>query len=543
MRTSATTRWAGPAVIAVTVVVAAFVGRDLWFFSDEWNIIAWYTSGNLLEPFNSHLSLVPVALYQAIFHTLGLDSYVPFRVVGLLAYAVLGGVVWRYSRARVGDAAGAIAVAAVLWGSGGEATIMFPFLLNFSLPMAALVAVWWHFDAESRPGDAWASAWLALALATSGLGLMVVVAIGVEMLWDGRRFERRWWERAAILAPGPILWAAWYLAYGESSPGSGGPREIASYSARMLFGGFTALGAGNRVAGALLAVGFGALVVAAAVRWRAVDGRVMASLVAPAAFCVVTAVSRIGVSPAIPPDENRYRWTVGAFLVLATVNLLRDRVPPVRTTAVNLGYVVAAALVVAGATVLLDEMREWNSTVEDAAAGIRDNLWAAEQADRAGVLRRDRNLPLSIIQVNAGEYVDAAAALGSPLAPFGRDDFGGSDDSRRRADELLVEDFGIELAVSEVDAPPDCRRRTWGAGRSHDSQGGFVAIWAPPDAPVLVGAGVFGRTELPAVGEVPAGGSGVLPLPDVTGRDLGLGYRVTVSTAAEVALCPALRDR
>src|SRR5690606_32230898 len=121
----------------------------------------------------------------------------------------------------------------------------------------------------------------------------------------------------------------------------------------------------------------------------------------------------------------------------------RDRLGSLRPAAVSLAYVVAGALVLAGASVLLDAMREWNDTVRVAAAGIRDNLWAAEQAQRAGVLRRDRNLPLSIIQVNAGEYVDAAEVLGSPLAPFGRDAFGGSDDSRRRADELLVEDFSV----------------------------------------------------------------------------------------------------
>ncbi|NLA37634.1 MAG: hypothetical protein GX868_18375, partial [Actinobacteria bacterium] len=58
----------GLAVIVATVLWGLVLGRHLWFFSDEWNIMGTYPSGNLLTPFNGHLSLVPVALYQAVFH-------------------------------------------------------------------------------------------------------------------------------------------------------------------------------------------------------------------------------------------------------------------------------------------------------------------------------------------------------------------------------------------------------------------------------------------------------------------------------------------
>ena len=61
-------------VVAVLVIVAAWVGRRLWFFSDDWNIFAEYHSGNLLEPFNGHLSLLPAGIYQFLFHTVGVGS-------------------------------------------------------------------------------------------------------------------------------------------------------------------------------------------------------------------------------------------------------------------------------------------------------------------------------------------------------------------------------------------------------------------------------------------------------------------------------------
>ncbi|MEZ5268937.1 MAG: hypothetical protein R2789_10385 [Microthrixaceae bacterium] len=83
-------------VVAVLVIVAAWVGRRLWFFSDDWNIFAEYHSGNLLEPFNRHLSLLPAGIYQFLFHTVGVNPYVPYRVVGLLAL-VLGFQVARFA--------------------------------------------------------------------------------------------------------------------------------------------------------------------------------------------------------------------------------------------------------------------------------------------------------------------------------------------------------------------------------------------------------------------------------------------------------------
>ncbi len=65
---------------ALLLVAAAVAGRDLWFFSDDWNIYADYHDGNLLTPFNGHLSLVPAGIYRVLFHTAGMGSYLPYRM-------------------------------------------------------------------------------------------------------------------------------------------------------------------------------------------------------------------------------------------------------------------------------------------------------------------------------------------------------------------------------------------------------------------------------------------------------------------------------
>ncbi|MFN8051320.1 MAG: hypothetical protein U0Q22_07795 [Acidimicrobiales bacterium] len=523
----------GPALIAVTVVVAFVAGRRLWFFSDDWNIVAGYHSGHLLEPFNSHLSLVPVAAYQVLFHAFGLGSYVPYRVVGLVAYAVLGWVVFRFARERVGPAGAVAATALVLWNSGGVTNVMFPFLMNFSLPIAAVAAAWWHLDRSTTRDDGWASWWLIVALATSGLGLLTAVAVGVELVWT-RAPLRRW----AILSPGPVLWAAWYVAYGVDSPPSGGIRPVLSYAVHMLWAGVGSLTGGNRWVGLALIAAIAVVIVLSVVR-RTFDGRLAGALAAPVAFALLTAVSRIGVVPAIPPDELRYRWTIGAFVVFALVLLVPVSLP---RAGVLWRLIVGAAAIAAvvDAVVLVGDVRDWTRTVEAAVPGVRDNLFVAERSAAVDALDRSRALPVSYVKVTAGEYVDAVADLGSPLAGLTERDYGGSEGSRLAADQAVVADRGAHLFMS-LGAPDDPRCEaavSVGAGGSVDVPDGRVLrVTAASDAPVEVRLAVF-STEGASVGTVEAGGDeGTLTVAERTRIPAWLRYRLVVSAPAVVRAC------
>lgn len=525
----------GPAVIVITVIVAFVWDRTLWFFSDDWNIISGWPSGGLLEPFNSHLSLVPIGVYQTLFHTVGLDDYTPYRVAGLAAYALLGWVTWRFARGHVGAVGGAIATAAVLWHSAGVTNLLFPFLMNFSIPVAALVAVWWHLDRDTVRHDAFAALWICLALATSGLGLMVAVAVGVELVWHAVTRRSIPWQRWAFLAPGPVLWFVWYLAFGVDSPASGGLRPIASYTARMLLGGVSGLVGGNRWLGAALAAFVTGLIVGAVVR-RAFDARIAGALAAPVAFAGLTAVSRIGVVPAIPPDELRYQWTIGAFLVFAIVLLLVANGPLTPPTNVAVA-VVASLAVIVGAVQLADDGAAWVDTVEQAVPGVRANLLVAEMADAAGVLDRDRALPVSYVKVTAGEYVDAVAKLGSPLTGFSADDFGGSVDSMTTAEQAFVDDFTL---VVRPDGPESCGEpRPLPAGPIEVHSGEVYRIVAGESADVRFG--LFGPLTAHGhpgviIGTLAAGEEGFVTVPD-----LGRAPRVTPYIGAanvSVDICP-----
>lgn len=458
--------WIALGSAAVLLLAAAVAGRDLWFFSDDWNIFADYHSGNLATPFNGHLSAVPAGVYQLLFHTAGMDSYLPYRLAGLLALAVLAFQVLRFSSSRlgtvrrgrlpVGPIVVALAVSAVLWNSAGKMNLLFPFLMNFSLPIAALLAIWWHLDrADDDPSGAVrhevvASLWLAGALATSGLGLMTMAAVGVELL-VGRASWRRW----AVMAPGPVLWAIWYVQHRDANDISTDVVAVVEYAGRMVLGATTSLAGGVEALGVLVAVLAAAYFLLAGLRWRSLDARTLGALAAPATFVLFTAVTRLDIVPAIPPDELRYSWAVAAYLVLAAVVAARrepwfDREVP---AAAWIGVVAAAVAVLAlGGARLWGAMQDWNTQVATARPGLSTVLFATEAVGSSRI-DPDVVIPLSYVPVTTGGYLGAVADVGSPIADATATDLGGARYNRQVADELLVEQLGIALAPAGVD---DC---------------------------------------------------------------------------------------
>ncbi|MFM7063139.1 MAG: hypothetical protein ACKO04_06575, partial [Actinomycetes bacterium] len=381
--------------LAGLVALAGATGRHLWFYSDDWNILTGYHEGRLLEPFNGHLSLLPVLVFRAVAELFGLGSYLPFRVVGMAAYLFLGVTVFVYSRRRVGPVGGALVALLVLYNGSAYMNVAFPFLLNFSLPLAAMVWMWWFLDRAPLRDEAAASGWLGVALASSGIGLLAAAAAGVELLWT-RAALRRW----LVMAPPVVLYVAWYAAFhAPVAKGTGGVGAVLAYAGRMVLGGAASLVGNWTPGGVVVLVGLAVLLVLGAVRWNTFDGRVAGGLAAVATFALLTAWTRIGIVPEIPPDEARYCWTVGAVLLLTAVQLLRGVTVP-RPWATVTGAALAAAVVV-NAWVLGPRLTEWDHQVRDATAGVRTNLHTVESL--GDLVPRDEVLPLSFIAVTAGD--------------------------------------------------------------------------------------------------------------------------------------------
>ena len=155
----------------------------------------------------------------------------------------------------------------------------------------------------------------------------------------------------------------------------------------MFLGATTSLAAGVDVLGVVLAVAVVAFFVVAGLRWRSLDARTLGALAAPATFIVFTAVTRLDIVPAIPPDELRYSWAVAAYLVLAAVVASRRRALfdlDVATSVWVATLLGCAAVLLLGAVRLWGSMEDWNVQVATARPGPSSVLFATE-AVRNGV--------------------------------------------------------------------------------------------------------------------------------------------------------------
>jgi hypothetical protein len=222
------------------VAYAAVLGRAISFFSDDWPIIAEHHGGDYLRPYGGHLLLVPIAIFRFFWETAGLSTYTPYRVVGLVAFAVFAVAFYLYLRNRAQAVVALVGALAVVWYSQGHFNILFPVTINFAIPMAATVAIWMLFDRQRERYDVrldvLTGVLVAISLLNGGPGLVAVVAVGTELLLK-RVPLRRW----LLLVVPFALWGIWYLEHREKieHPSSVfGTIRFAAHQLQEAFAGF-----------------------------------------------------------------------------------------------------------------------------------------------------------------------------------------------------------------------------------------------------------------------------------------------------------------
>ena len=298
-----------------------YLGRSTTFYFDEWDWVqgrrAWNAAA-LLEPHNEHLSLVPVLVFKLLFSTVGTDSYVPFRVAGLLLHCGVAALLFAYTRTRVGELLALGAAAVVLFLGTAWPDVLWPFQIGFLSSLAAGIGALLALDREDRRGDVIAAVLLGVALASSSLGLPLLAALALEVL--GRPDRRsRWW----IVAAPAALYAVWYLAYGgEGTATSDNLFGSPGYVADAAAGAAGALFSLDMDWGRPLAVvGVVALLVSLHRRGTA-SWRLLALIAAPLAFWGLTALARGQLGE---PAAPRYLYPGVVFLLLIAAEAVHRR--------------------------------------------------------------------------------------------------------------------------------------------------------------------------------------------------------------------------
>lgn len=302
------------AVGAAAIVIAA------WAFSIKAHTPIWGDGarvlaervppdfGRLLTPLHQHLHVVPILLWTVL---RGPDQLLAALLVTHVCLAVTTGA---FLMRRLGPVPGtAIALPLAMLGSA-HFDLLMPWQIVFALPLlCGALATWLSIDRRRGLAQRLAvAALIVIAVASSNVGLFLVVALGLWFLLE-RRFEQLF-----ELAPALLIWITWFVTIGISGAGDDGirPSMLAiPYTAIGIakgFGGVTGLG--TLVGGAVLV---GGLVWGILRGFRPKPALVGFGVAMIAMFALLSAVRSPDTVFTDAISGSRYTYLVGYFAAFA----------------------------------------------------------------------------------------------------------------------------------------------------------------------------------------------------------------------------------
>lgn len=220
------------AMIVLAGLVVFWAGRGEIFLSDDWAFVLGRRGGGadtFLQPHNQHLVVVLAAIYKALFATVGMGEYWPYRMVAVVAHVACLAGVFVYARSRVGWIAAAALAAPILFFGPAFDILLFPFDITFPASLAAGIAALLALERKDRRGDIAACGLLVASLVTWELGACFALGAAIELLLQ--RDRRRLWIPVAPL----VVYGAWYVAYAadQESQGPLRPFSAPAYAFRL----------------------------------------------------------------------------------------------------------------------------------------------------------------------------------------------------------------------------------------------------------------------------------------------------------------------
>jgi hypothetical protein len=481
-------------LMAVSFALLLWMGRGLSFFYDEWDFVTHDYGGgmhSLLAAHVGNISVFPVAVYKTLFHLVGLDHYTVFRLVVIALHLTCGALVYVLAARRVQLVPALLAAALILFLGAAWEDLLWGFQVGYLLSAVGGLAAWALLEQPQRWSAIAAMLCLIVAVGSSSLGIAVMVGVAVELAW-----ERRWREGWVVLVPA-LLYALWYLGYGESQVTSGSLINAPGFAEDLAAAAFGALAGRGLDWGRPLAL-LGLLVLLRRlVRPLPVSPRLAGLLATGLALWVVTAVARSTISQ---PEASRYVYLGAIVIVLTGVELLRGVQITARATA--LASAVVAACAVTGLTALHDG----STNLRSISTTVTAELGALELAHAYAPSGYQLDAHLAP-QITAGSYLHTVRSIGSSPADSPAEIAAASPGSRAAADGVLVALERPRLTATTLSpsspraAAPTVVALT--SGR-HVSDGGCVELVPLPGATMTV------ALRLPEVGVVLANRGGAV---------------------------------
>jgi len=392
-------------------------GTTLWL--DEWTWLL-HRRGDTLSTFlashDGHLSVIPIAIYKLLFATAGLRHSWPYRAVMIAEHLATCALLFVYARRRLSALLALVATGLMLLFGAGWEDLLWSFQITWNTSLLAGVAALLALDRRDRSGDIAASVLLIVSVASSAIGVPILVGATLETVLVRRRAPREWW----VVCLPIVLYALWALAYQHTiitrSAFIAAPSFVATGLAST-FAGLAGLAGPTGIdgPGTLMSWGPFLLLVAIALagwrtaRLRAVTPRQLSLAAILLVFWAITGVTRYVFAD---PYSSRYLYVSALFVVLLAVDLMRGAA--LSRWSEGAIAVLAALAVLSGFGTLqgaAGQMRQIGATT-------RADLGAAEIGrpvmPQGYILHDIPAWPLVIVPARA--YFTAARQVGTPAA-------------------------------------------------------------------------------------------------------------------------------
>ena len=533
-------------MVAATALLLS-LSAELTFFQDSWEFLInrrGFTADAFLAPHNEHIVVFPAAISQLLLRVFGMASATP-EFVALDAF-LLGSValVFVYVRRRVGPWPALMAAIVLLFLGPAWQDLLWPFEIGFVGSVLFGVAMLLVLEREDRRGDLAACGLLALALGFSSLGLAFAVAAAVDLLQKRRA---RGLRRAYVVAVPLVLYAAWYLGWGQDAESHLTLHNVLvspRYAWQSLLASIDSLLALSTIAGEVVGRSKWGIVVLVAALALVIHGRRRGRRFAPELWPVLAAAASFWFLAAfnfIPGREaysSRYLYAGCVFVVLIAANLAKG---------VRFGHPALLAGGVLTAVIVgfnLVPLREGRDFLREQTVLTRADMAALEisrrTVDPAFALAPEVAGTSYLVNVTAGEYLRAVDEYGSPAytpAELAAAPAAG----RAQADVLLANALPV---VTEFEAAPGAA----GEGRGHCTEvrgggagppplrlrPGVTAIELAAGDPGTIRLRRFATRGYPLESEIGGGTTTLLRIPgDAAARP----WRLAVEAAQDARVC------